>query len=46
MRPMPKTQKERPNDIARGIDIQQINMVVNYDLPLMNDQATEDRPDT
>jgi len=33
------------NVIARGIDIQQVNMVVNYDLPLMNDQATEERPD-
>jgi len=33
------------NVIARGIDIQQVNMVVNYDLPLMNDQATDGRPD-
>ncbi|KAF8813348.1 DEAD-domain-containing protein [Phlegmacium glaucopus] len=33
------------NVIARGIDIQQVNMVVNYDLPLMNDQATEEKPD-
>lgn len=27
------------NVIARGIDIQQVNMVVNYDLPLMNDRG-------
>ena len=38
------------NVIARGIDIMQVNMVVNYDLPLMNDrggrQFSEDaRPD-
>ncbi|KII85166.1 hypothetical protein PLICRDRAFT_166743 [Plicaturopsis crispa FD-325 SS-3] len=37
------------NVIARGIDILQVNMVVNYDLPLMNErdaQAREDaRPD-
>ena len=37
------------NVIARGIDILQVNMVVNYDLPLMNDrgrQFSEDaRPD-
>jgi len=33
------------NVIARGIDIQQVNMVVNYDLPLMNDQAAEGMPD-
>jgi len=37
------------NVIARGIDILQVNMVVNYDLPLMNDRGrnfSEDaRPD-
>ena len=27
------------NVIARGIDILQVNMVVNYDLPLMNEQG-------
>ena len=27
------------NVIARGIDILQVNMVVNYDLPLMNEQT-------
>lgn len=27
------------NVIARGIDILQVNMVVNYDLPLMNDRG-------
>lgn len=27
------------NVIARGIDILQVNMVVNYDLPLMNERA-------
>ena len=26
------------NVIARGIDILQVNMVVNYDLPLMNER--------
>ncbi|KXN80691.1 ATP-dependent RNA helicase DBP5, partial [Leucoagaricus sp. SymC.cos] len=35
------------NVIARGIDILQVNMVVNYDLPLMNERGTtnDDRPD-
>lgn len=35
------------NVIARGIDILQVNMVVNYDLPLINerDKNAEDRPD-
>ncbi|TFK27787.1 ATP-dependent RNA helicase DBP5 [Coprinopsis marcescibilis] len=37
------------NVIARGIDILQVNMVVNYDLPLMNDRgpssADDSRPD-
>lgn len=27
------------NVIARGIDILQVNMVVNYDLPLLNDRG-------
>ena len=27
------------NVIARGIDILQVNMVVNYDLPLMNERG-------
>ncbi|TFY76666.1 hypothetical protein EWM64_g7345 [Hericium alpestre] len=27
------------NVIARGIDIQQVNMVVNYDLPLLNERG-------
>jgi ATP-dependent RNA helicase DDX19/DBP5 len=26
------------NVIARGIDVLQVNMVVNYDLPLLNDR--------
>jgi ATP-dependent RNA helicase DDX19/DBP5 len=35
------------NVIARGIDILQVNMVVNYDLPLMNerDRNADERPD-
>ena len=35
------------NVIARGIDILQVNMVVNYDLPLMNerDKSMDERPD-
>ncbi|KAF9060052.1 DEAD-domain-containing protein [Rhodocollybia butyracea] len=37
------------NVIARGIDILQVNMVVNYDLPLMNERNTthsdDSRPD-
>ncbi|KAG1739178.1 P-loop containing nucleoside triphosphate hydrolase protein [Suillus paluster] len=37
------------NVIARGIDIMQVNMVVNYDLPLMNErgnqQAQDAKPD-
>jgi ATP-dependent RNA helicase DDX19/DBP5 len=35
------------NVIARGIDILQVNMVVNYDLPLMNerDKSQDERPD-
>src|ERR1700753_2135251 len=30
------------NVIARGIDISQVNMVVNYDLPLMNERPSKD----
>lgn len=35
------------NVVARGIDILQVNMVVNYDLPLMNerDKNLDDKPD-
>ena len=38
------------NVIARGIDILQVNMVVNYDLPLMNERDSfgnkgDSRPD-
>ncbi|KAI0067271.1 DEAD-domain-containing protein [Artomyces pyxidatus] len=38
------------NVIARGIDIQQVNMVVNYDLPLLNERENhgdrgDQRPD-
>jgi ATP-dependent RNA helicase DDX19/DBP5 len=35
------------NVIARGIDILQVNMVVNYDLPLMNerDKSLDEKPD-
>lgn len=35
------------NVIARGIDILQVNMVVNYDIPLMNERgtSTNDGPD-
>ena len=35
------------NVIARGIDILQVNMVVNYDLPLMNEciKGADKRPD-
>ncbi|KAE9387847.1 DEAD-domain-containing protein [Gymnopus androsaceus JB14] len=37
------------NVIARGIDILQVNMVVNYDLPLMNERSNsrsdDSRPD-
>ncbi|KAI6123533.1 P-loop containing nucleoside triphosphate hydrolase protein [Pisolithus croceorrhizus] len=37
------------NVIARGIDILQVNMVVNYDLPLMNERgnqhSSDSRPD-
>jgi len=35
------------NVVARGIDILQVNMVVNYDLPLMNerDKYADERPD-
>lgn len=29
------------NVIARGIDIMQVNMVVNYDLPLMGERGTQ-----
>lgn len=29
------------NVIARGIDIMQVNMVVNYDLPLMNERGNQ-----
>jgi len=33
--------------VARGIDILQVNMVVNYDLPLMNerDKSLDEQPD-
>jgi len=34
--------------VARGIDILQVNMVVNYDIPLMNERGTSsasDEPD-
>lgn len=34
--------------IARGIDILQVNMVVNYDIPLMNERGnstSDDGPD-
>lgn len=34
------------NVIARGIDILQVNMVVNYDLPLMNDRGNNRSDDT
>ncbi|RXW25556.1 hypothetical protein EST38_g375 [Candolleomyces aberdarensis] len=35
------------NVIARGIDILQVNLVVNYDLPMMNerDKFADERPD-
>lgn len=35
------------NVIARGIDILQVNLVVNYDLPMMNerDKLADERPD-
>ncbi|KAH6913190.1 ATP-dependent RNA helicase DBP5 [Coprinopsis sp. MPI-PUGE-AT-0042] len=35
------------NVIARGIDILQVNMVVNYDLPLMNERQghSDEKPD-
>jgi ATP-dependent RNA helicase DDX19/DBP5 len=36
------------NVIARGIDILQVNMVVNYDLPMMNERergSGESKPD-
>ncbi|EIM91469.1 ATP-dependent RNA helicase DBP5 [Stereum hirsutum FP-91666 SS1] len=33
------------NVIARGIDIMQVNMVVNYDLPLMSDSRGGLKPD-
>jgi ATP-dependent RNA helicase DDX19/DBP5 len=35
------------NVIARGIDIMQVNMVVNYDLPLLNERVkgADERPD-
>ena len=39
------------NVIARGIDILQVNMVVNYDLPLMSERdknrygSNNDKPD-
>jgi len=36
------------NVVARGIDILQVNMVVNYDIPLMNERgtsSTSDEPD-
>ncbi|KJA14422.1 hypothetical protein HYPSUDRAFT_208729 [Hypholoma sublateritium FD-334 SS-4] len=37
------------NVIARGIDIMQVNMAVNYDLPLINERVTgkgaDERPD-
>ena len=31
------------NVISRGIDVLQVNMVVNYDLPLMNDREGTSR---
>ncbi|KAI3607390.1 atp-dependent rna helicase dbp5 [Moniliophthora roreri] len=34
------------NVIARGIDIMQVNMVVNYDLPLMNERGGNKSEDT
>lgn len=34
------------NVIARGIDILQVNMVVNYDLPLMNERGNQRSNDT
>ncbi|KAK7032249.1 RNA helicase required for poly(A+) mRNA export [Paramarasmius palmivorus] len=34
------------NVIARGIDIMQVNMVVNYDLPLMNERGSSSSNDT
>jgi len=34
------------NVIARGIDILQVNMVVNYDLPLLNEREKGNRGDT
>ncbi|KAH9945016.1 DEAD-domain-containing protein [Epithele typhae] len=34
------------NVIARGIDILQVNMVVNYDLPLMNERDHHNRADS
>lgn len=33
------------NVIARGIDILQVNMVVNYDLPLLNERDNSNRAD-
>jgi ATP-dependent RNA helicase DDX19/DBP5 len=33
------------NVIARGIDILQVNMVVNYDLPMMNERDKGSRDD-
>lgn len=33
------------NVIARGIDIMQVNMVVNYDLPLMNERGNQHSSD-
>lgn len=34
------------NVIARGIDILQVNMVVNYDLPLMNERGSQHSSDS
>ena len=33
------------NVIARGIDIMQVNMVVNYDLPLLNERPGANKDD-
>ncbi len=33
------------NVIARGIDILQVNMVVNYDLPLLNERGERNNKD-
>lgn len=34
------------NVIARGIDIPQVNMVVNYDLPLLSDRGQQQHDET